>query len=194
MGVVPIDGVADRVSPDQFSAFYRTAFRDVHRYLLRAVLGDHALAEDLTQETFAVVVVAARAGRLEALSLGWVLGVARHKVIDHYRKSTRDERRLSLLAAGSDDADDLQSLADQEPARIVQALADLSSEHRLVLVLKYLDDFTVDEIATALDKSAQAIESQLARAVEHSPAKSRRRRHDRGPDPVGVRVHRRRRP
>jgi RNA polymerase sigma-70 factor (ECF subfamily) len=164
MGIVPVGGVAGRVSADQFSAFYAAAFRDVHRYLLRAVLGDHALAEDLTQDTFAVAVVAARAGRAEALSLAWVLGVARHKVIDHYRKASRDERRMSLLAARGDDVDYLQALADQEPARIVRVLAELSSEHRLVLVLKYLDDLTVEQIAAELDKSSQAIESLLARA------------------------------
>jgi RNA polymerase sigma-70 factor (ECF subfamily) len=128
------------------------------------VLGDRALAEDLTQDTFAVVVEAARAGRLEALSLAWVMGVARHKMIDHYRKASRDERRLSLFGARDEDVDDPYALVGQEPARIVQALASLRSEHRLVLVLKYLDDLTVDQIAAALGKSSQAIESLLARA------------------------------
>jgi RNA polymerase sigma-70 factor, ECF subfamily len=164
MGVVPIDGVTSQVLPEQFSAFYDTAFGEVHRYLLRAVLGNHALAEDLTQETFLVALVAARGGRSEAMSMAWLMGVARHKMIDHYRKSTRDERRASLLTAGTADVDRLESLADQEPARIVQSLGALSSEHRLVLVLKYLDDLSVQQIARTLDRSPQAIESLLARA------------------------------
>ena len=164
MGVVPIDGVTRQVLTDQFSAFYDTAFGEVHSYLLRAVLGNHALAEDLTQETFLVALVATREGRPEALSMAWLMGVARHKMIDHYRKSTRDERRASLLTAGTNDVDELESLADQEPARIVQSLCALSSEHRLVLVLKYLADLTVQQIARTLDRSPQAIESLLARA------------------------------
>jgi RNA polymerase sigma-70 factor (ECF subfamily) len=85
-------------------------------------------------------------------------------VIDHYRQASRDNRRMSLLAAGSADADDVQPLADQEPAAIVQALAGLSAEHRLVLVLKYLDDLSVVQIAATLDKSRPAVESLLARA------------------------------
>jgi RNA polymerase sigma-70 factor (ECF subfamily) len=164
MEVVPVDPVGDRLTGDQFSAFYGTAFGSVYRYLLRAVVGDHALAEDLTQETFAVAVAAARAGRPEALSLAWVLGVARHKVIDHYRQASRDNRRMSLVAAGSADVDDVQPLADQEPAAIVQALAGLSAEHRLVLVLKYLDDLSVVQIAATLGRSRPAVESLLARA------------------------------
>jgi RNA polymerase sigma-70 factor (ECF subfamily) len=164
MEVVPVDPVGSRLTRDQFSTFYGIAFGNVYRYLLRAVVGDHALAEDLTQETFAVAVAAARAGRPEALSLAWVLGVARHKVIDHYRQASRDNRRMSLLAAGRADVDDVQSLADREPAAIVQALAGLSAEHRLVLVLKYLDDLSVVEIAATLGRSPQAVESLLARA------------------------------
>jgi DNA-directed RNA polymerase specialized sigma24 family protein len=66
-------------------------------------------------------VAAARAGRPEALSIAWVRGVARHKVIDHYRKAARDERRLMLLAVAGDDVDDSLALAGQDPARIVQA-------------------------------------------------------------------------
>jgi len=162
--VVPADGVGDRLIREQFSAFYGSAFGNVYRYLLRAVVGDHALAEDLTQETFAVAVAAARAGRSEALTLAWVLGVARHKVIDHYRQASRDKRRMALLAADGTDVDEMRPLADREPAAIVQALTSLSAEHRLVLVLKYLDDLSVVQIAATLGKSPQAVESLLARA------------------------------
>jgi RNA polymerase sigma-70 factor (ECF subfamily) len=87
-----------------------------------------------------------------------------HKVIDHYRKATRDNRRMSLVAAGSADVDEMQPLADHEPAAIVHALTGLSAEHRLVLVLKYLDDLSVAKIAATLGKSPQAVESLLARA------------------------------
>ena len=55
------------------------------------------------------------------MSIAWVMGVARHKVIDHYRKAARDERRLMLLAVAGDDVDDSLALAGQDPARIVQA-------------------------------------------------------------------------
>ena len=44
------------------------------------------------------------------------------------------------------------------------ALASLSSEYREVLVLKYVEDMTVTEIASVLSLSEHAIESRLARA------------------------------
>ena len=64
------------VSPDAFAAFYDKAFSEVYRYLSAAVFGDQALAEDLTQETFASVVTAVRDGRAGSLTMPWLMGVA----------------------------------------------------------------------------------------------------------------------
>jgi RNA polymerase sigma-70 factor (ECF subfamily) len=77
-------------SPDVFAAFYDSTVDEVYRYLLRAVLGDRALAEDLTQETFASVVLAVRDGRAEAYAIQCVIGVARHNLVDHYRNASRE--------------------------------------------------------------------------------------------------------
>jgi RNA polymerase sigma-70 factor (ECF subfamily) len=44
------------------------------------------------------------------------------------------------------------------------ALASLSSEHREVLILKYVEDLSGGEIATVLTLSEHAVESRLARA------------------------------
>ena len=60
------------------------------------MFGDRALAEDLTQETFASVVIAIRDGRAGSLTMPWLIGVARHKLIDHYRSTSREQRRLAL--------------------------------------------------------------------------------------------------
>ena len=157
-------GVA--VSTDAFVAFYNSAFADVYRYLSRAVLGDRALAEDLTQETFASVVAAVRSGRPEAQTLPWVIGVARHKLIDHYRNTSREQRRLALAwsnGAGRDD-EQLDELDNVDPDSVVELLRDLPPDQRLVLVLKYLDGLTVEQVSAEIGRSVHATESLLARA------------------------------
>jgi RNA polymerase sigma-70 factor (ECF subfamily) len=151
---------------DAFVAFYDSAFADVYRYLSRAVLGNRALAEDLTQETFASVVAAVRNGRPEAQSLPWVIGVARHKLIDHYRSTAREQRRLALAwstGVGRDD-EQLAEFDDVDPDRVVELLRDLPPDQRLVLVLKYLDGFSVAQISVEIGRSEHATESLLARA------------------------------
>ena len=150
--------------PEAFAEFYDHAAREVYRYLARALLGDRAAAEDLTQETFAAVVVAARLGRPEALTMPWVMGVARHKLVDHYRRRARDERRLLLAWAQSSDSVELELLDGTDPGRVLEMMRSLSPEHRLVLILKYVDDLAVQEIATTLNRSLHATNSLLSRA------------------------------
>ena len=154
------------MTPDVFVEFYQRTFRVVYRYVFRAVLGDRALAEDLTQETFAAVVSAVRDGRAEVDSMPWMIGVARHKVIDHYRKAENEQRRLaSVWGSGSTGpADQLDNFEDEEPGRILEILRGVSPIHRLVLVLRYVDDLTVTEIARSVDRSVHATESLLVRA------------------------------
>ncbi len=153
-------------SPVDFAAFYDRSFGEVYRYLCRAVLGNRALAEDLTQETFASIVAAVTAGRAELHSMPWVIGVARHKLIDHFRNCESEKRRLALAWSGGygradEHPDDLDG---EDPARVVELLRELSPTHRLVLVLKYLDDLSVEEIARTIERSVHATESLLVRA------------------------------
>ena len=93
-------------SPDACAQFYDRAFGEVYRYLCRAVLGNRALAEDLTQETFTSVVAGCVAGRAELESMPWVIGIARHKLIDHYRRTESEQRRMALVWAGGHGIDE----------------------------------------------------------------------------------------
>jgi RNA polymerase sigma-70 factor (ECF subfamily) len=159
-------GATAVASPDVFAAFYDSTVADVYRYLLRAVLGNRALAEDLTQETFASVVLAVRDGRAEAYALPWVIGVARHKLVDHYRNAARERRRLALAWSSGVGRDDqqLDDLDEVDLARAAQLLHTLAPDHQLVLVLRYLDELSVDEIAADMERSVHATESLLVRA------------------------------
>lgn len=153
-------------SPATFAAFYDTTFDVVYRYLSRAVFGDRMLAEDLTQETFAAAVTAVRAGSANAQTLPWIIGVARHKLIDHYRSSAREQRRLSLAWSSGIGRDDEQmdELAGIDSTELVGLMRELAPDHRLVLVLRYLDELSVEEVASEIGRSVHATESLLTRA------------------------------
>jgi RNA polymerase sigma-70 factor (ECF subfamily) len=148
---------------EAFRRFYGDASTVVYRYLVRATLGDRATAEDLTQETFAAVMLAAREGRAEALTIPWVMGVARHKLVDHYRRVERDQRRL---ARTWDSSPQLAACIDSghDSDEIVDVLRRLSAEHRLVLVLKYYEELTAEQIAPIIGRSVDATNSLLSRA------------------------------
>ena len=106
-----------------------------------------------------------RAGHAELQSMPWVIGIARHKLIDHYRRSESEQRRMALVWVGGGSADEhLDDLDGALPGRVAELLRELSSAHRLVLALRYVDDLSVDEIATAMGRSVHATESLLVRA------------------------------
>lgn len=66
-------------------ALYDSALPEVYGYLVSRC-GDRALAEDLTSETFLAAVTApADAPR----TIGWLIGIARHKLADHWRWRAR---------------------------------------------------------------------------------------------------------
>src|SRR5499427_8210718 len=93
-------------------ALYDHALPQVYGYLL-ARCGQRAVAEDLTAETFLAAVDAVRSGPGAPVSTAWLVGVARHKLSDHWRRQAREQRALQAVAAGP--------AAPAEPFRVLRA-------------------------------------------------------------------------
>jgi RNA polymerase sigma-70 factor, ECF subfamily len=75
-------------------AIYRRALPRVYGYLLPRC-GDTALAEDLTAETFLAAVAAASEPAATEVSVGWLIGVARHKLVDHWRQADHERQGIT---------------------------------------------------------------------------------------------------
>ena len=141
---------------------YDDALPHVYGYLL-ARCGDTATAEDLTSESFLAAVDAVRKPGAPEASVPWLIGVARHKLADHWRRTAREERGLRLLngeLATSDDPWD--TVVDRIRAR--EVLEQLGAHHRAALTLRYLDGLPVPEVARHLDRTLHATEALLVRA------------------------------
>ena len=141
---------------------YEDALPHVYGYLL-ARCGDAGLAEDLTAESFLAAVHAVRKPDAPEPSIPWLIGVARHKLADHWRQAEREQRGLRLLDGGPPDADDpWESAVDRIRAR--EVLGRLGPHHRAALTLRYLDGLQVPEVARHLDRTVHATEALLVRA------------------------------
>ena len=142
----------------RFKLVYDEAFPAVFVYLARRT-GDRVAAEDLAQETFAAAVRELGRRDVDELTVPWLLGVARHKLADWWRRAEREQARVARWQR--ERRDETRS----EPGdRVLDALATLPIPQRAVLVLHYLDDVPVAEVAVLIDKSVAATESLLARA------------------------------
>jgi RNA polymerase sigma-70 factor, ECF subfamily len=155
--------VADHVA---FRDWYEQALPRVYRYLLARSGHDVDLAEELTQQTF-VEALRRRAtfdGRSDIIT--WLCAIGRNKLVDHYRRSGREQQRhLRLAAEWTDGRADAWSQHELQ-ASVEAGLARLPGEQRIVLVLRYLDQMPVREIATTIGRSEKATESLLSRARE----------------------------
>ena len=141
-------------------ALYDSALPSVYGYLARRC-GSAQLAEDLTSETFLAAVDAVRRATVADLSTAWLIGVARHKLVDHWRRREREERRLA--AAGPPTAEDPWEV-DLDRLVALDTLAGLGAHHRAALTLRYLDGLSVPEVADELGRTVGATEVLLVRA------------------------------
>ncbi|HET9443645.1 MAG TPA: RNA polymerase sigma factor [Acidimicrobiales bacterium] len=162
VGVVGRAGPAGPAGPG-FRAFYDVAHPQVYAYLLHRVGGHADLADDLTQETFVSALREIRDGRCESVSVPWLIGVARHKLADHYRRCAREERRLERAwsrrpATAPQEGDD--------PGPVARCLADLPAAQRAALVLHYADDLPLKDVAALLHRSTAATNALVSRGRE----------------------------
>ncbi|MDF5758137.1 RNA polymerase sigma factor [Spongiactinospora sp. TRM90649] len=155
------------MEPDPATALldvYDAALPEVYGYLL-ARCGQRSLAEDLTAETFLAAVEAVRRRPPpEGLRTSWLIGVARNKLVDHWRRAEREERGLRLV--GGLWPDDMEDPWDVRLDALVarEVLADVAAHHRAVLTLRYLDGLPVPEVARLLGRTVHATEALLVRA------------------------------
>jgi len=147
-----------------FRAWYEQSLPRVYAYLFHRCGRDPELAEELAQQAFVEAVRSRARFRGQADAITWVVAIARHKLVDHFRRAERDRRRLDALKAHEIvDVGPAMSPARLGPDGIDEALAVLPPLQRAVLVLHYMDHLPVRDVARSIGKSEAATASLLAR-------------------------------
>ena len=147
-------------APQRLLALYDEALPVVYGYFVRRC-ADRGTAEDLTSETFLAAMDAVRKATPPPISVPWLIGVARHKLADHYRRR-HDRFTVPVAELPEAPVDDWDAELDRIVAENV--LARLPEQHRTVLALRYLDDRTVPECAQLIGRTVHATEALLVRA------------------------------
>ena len=133
---------------------YRAAF---------LVTGDGAAAEDIAQEAFLSALRALPSFDVRRPLRPWLHRIVVNRAIDFSRaRALRNEvgaDRADASAAASGDRGALDE-------GVAAALSALSAEHRAVVVLRYLLEFTPGEIGTILDLPRGTVNSRLRRGLD----------------------------
>lgn len=156
-------------------AFFRHNLDALYEFVHYRVGGNRALAEDVVQDTMVVALERLKAFDGRSTLHTWMCGIAKNK-IRAYRRKRRPVLVEDLLDEADPEIDAILSAIEREPLpewilekqetqELVGAtLASLPPDYREVLVDKYLDELTVNEIATRRGQGAKAAESTLHRA------------------------------
>src|SRR6187200_192329 len=147
-----VDVAAVFADETAFRSWYERSLPTVYGYLFHRCGRNPALAEELTQEAFVEAVRGRRRFRGHADATTWVIGIARHKLVDNFRRADRDARRLAALSVVGFDTSRAESSPPIPPDEVDQALAVLPALQHAVLVLHYMDRLSVRDVAHEIGK------------------------------------------
>ncbi len=165
-----IDAAFESGHADALKAAYDRHGSLIYTYCSRSLGAD--LARDVTQETFLAAWRARERYQADKGSLaGWLMGIAKNKVIDQHRRNTR---RVSTV--GGADVIDLVAVSEDAGAMADRMLLDdaietLPDRARTVVELAFYHDLTHAEIAERTQLPLGTIKSDIRRGL------ARMRRH-----------------
>ena len=153
--------------------------------LVRGRVGSTTDAEDIAQQAFARAYRSLDKLKDPRLFLGWLMRIAHNLATDHLRRR-RGETSLDAIGhefIGDDPENAFSTFRvtsrveeEEELEIILKALPRLPDSYRAVLVLRYLEGYSNQEIAACLDEPEGTIRNRLFRAlrklrslVEHKP-------------------------
>lgn len=142
----------------------------VYGYVRRRLAPRADLVEDLVQEVFLAAWENISQYRGDSSLRSWMLGIARHKVEDHYRRRLREiqveldgqENGVEELI-GTDDLEE-ELLKRQTGWNAREVLSSLPESYSVILQWRYWERRSLRDIATETGRTEKAVERLLARA------------------------------
>ena len=161
---------AQRGDERAFSIIVRAYERPIYNYVLRLV-GDRALAEDLTQEVFLRVYQGLPGFSLRSRFTTWLFQVTKNRVLDELRSLERRPRSVVNI----DDIAPLESLdAPFERAETIDALwravEALNVDLKMALLLRDIVGLSYTEIADSLEITLATVKWRIYKAREEVQA------------------------
>jgi len=162
---------------------YREHAREIYRFIARRVESPVEDIEEILQDTMLAAVVGASSFRRQCSLRTWLCGIARNQILQRRRTDLRkkripasrtvfvDEATLDAIQAArcegcSSDGDLAEQLFTRE--MVFQILSKLEEGYREVLLLRYVEEFSIRDIAQLWNRSERAVEGVLRRARQRA--------------------------
>jgi len=139
-----------------------------------SMLADEGQARDATQDIFIKVLLNLARFTEQSSFSTWVYSITYNYCIDLIRKKKKMplifSEDVGKVSQGVEDMDDIPDsvLLEMEQNRLEKVFEHLPPGDKAILLMKYIDDMSIKEIGTALNKTESAIKMQIMRAKQIS--------------------------
>ena len=157
---------------DEFEKAYKEYARGILRHAYFRV-SNQEIAEDLVQETFFKAwryIADGKSGEIKNFK-AFLYKILNNTIIDYYR-GKRDtcsledaiEKREDIAIVEDDKEQKMDIELEQKELR--KYLSELKDEYREILIMRYIDDLSINEISKVLNKSSGNIRIIIYRALK----------------------------
>lgn len=157
---------ASRMNTQALAEIYDTYSPGIFRYGMR-LLGDMSLAEDCVAETFTRFLKALqeRHGPCDKLQ-AYLYRIAHNWIVDLYRKNGNEQvLELSKNIWSEADVPEEEAAKRIRQKQVRKAILQLTPDQQQVILLKYLEDWSNEEVARVMKKPIGAVKSLQHRAL-----------------------------
>jgi len=158
---------AQQQDQEAFSELYEAYFDKIYRYIVLKI-GNRTEAEDMTQQVFlkALKSLPSYNKWRDVPFSAWLYRIAHNQVVDHFRKTSRQQSIELTEAITPDDPDENpqhQTELKADIDQLVKATRQLTKAQQEVIALRFSSDLPVAEVARLMGKSEGAV-----KALQHS--------------------------
>lgn len=143
-----------------------TRYRDALVHLFEQRLGNKTMAGDLLQETFIKVYLHLNNYSSNYTFGQWIYTIARNTLVDHLRRRADDisiDEKFRAPAATTPTPEE-SVIINQRKAHFEASLDELSDDYRQIIEMRFLDEYSYEEIADKLGKPINTVKTQIRRA------------------------------
>lgn len=152
---------------DAFAFFYEQYVTRIYRFVFIKV-SDKRVAEEITQDIFLKVWQHVVDKKHIKSFQAFIFRIARNTVIDYYRQANRQELPLDYVEESLSEDDKSVSKIDKsiDTNQILEQIKKLKNEYQEILLLRYVEDLSIEEISQVLQKDKNNVRVTLHRAIK----------------------------
>jgi RNA polymerase sigma-70 factor (ECF subfamily) len=157
---------AQKGDESALSEIYNAYVDNIYRYFLYRVDGTET-AQDLTAEVFLRVVEGINDYQdREVPVLAWIYRIAHARLVDHYRQQRQNHEDLDDVELSTEDDLDGVLMKTYHQEQVRQALQSLTSDQQQVIILRFIEGYSLQKTAETLGKKIGAVKVMQHRALE----------------------------